>query len=317
MNNLEAGIHQAVARYLPGRSVCAIKDRGEWVRRIVEVTLDGDEVVFFKLHTHEEWFDSTEEERETIDLFHAHGLPAPVLLATDTSRELLPHPYVIQEAVGGARMSEVLRHADEPTSLAIYETVGQLYARMHAVHNDWAGIWADIPNKPHPSAYLYRAEIVEGSGKQAREAGQISRAGYKRAVALWGANLEYLQDHQPALVHYSAFPWTVHLEQEAASAWRVSHLTSLGDILWWDGAWDATCLLYPPFGETTASQRAAFLRGYGPAPERKRCLLYLVLQRLCAVSGCYLAPATPEHHAWAAHALNDFGQLLDEIEAVT
>jgi hypothetical protein len=42
-------IERAVSVHLPGRTLQSIKDRGVWERHIVEVTLDGAEIVFFKI----------------------------------------------------------------------------------------------------------------------------------------------------------------------------------------------------------------------------------------------------------------------------
>ena len=312
--SLEAGIRRAVEAYLPGRTVQSVRDRGTWVRRIVEVRLDEGTTLFFKMHAHDDWFDATKHEAEVVELFQEHNLPAAPILVADDSQEFLPYSYVIQEQVGGRRLGDLLEQVNEAEAQEIYKTLGRLYARMHAVHNAWSGLWVEIPNKPRPSDYLYKAEIVEGSGKQALESGRISPETYERAVALWGVNLPYLQEHQPSLVHYSPFPWSIYLEREG-DGWRVTKLTSLGDVMWWDPAYDVTCLLYPPFMETTPGRQEAFLEGYGERPAQKRVLLYLVLQRLAAAMGSYMAPETPENRRWAEHAFDDLDEILDEIEA--
>jgi hypothetical protein len=62
---------------------------------------------------------------------------------------------------------------------------------------------------------------------------------------------------------------------------------------------------------------AAFLRGYGLEPDRVRILLYLVLQRLCAATGTYMAPQTARNKTWEAHCLDDLETVLDEIEELS
>jgi transposase InsO family protein len=57
-----------------------------------------------------------------------------------------------------------------------------------------------------------------------------------------------------------------------------------------------------------------FSRGYGPEPERKRILLYSVLQRLCAAMGSYYKPKASRNEAWSARALEDLDGVMDEIE---
>ncbi|MDI7275462.1 MAG: aminoglycoside phosphotransferase family protein [Anaerolineae bacterium] len=312
---MESLVRRAIALRLPGRTILAVRDRGEWVRRIFEITLDGDQVVFLKLSTHPEWLETSAHEAEVARILHAHGLPAPQALAVDTSRQILPHPYIVQERVDGTRLGDLLDGVDEADALAIYHTLGRFYRRMHAIHHHRSGVWLEDPEVTFdvsPNDYMYRAEIVEGSGRRALEQGRISERTYERAVALWGEHLGYLKEHQPSLVHMSAFPWTIRLERE--SGWRVTGLSALGDVLWWDPAWDLACMRYPPFMEASAARWEAFLGGYGSDPERKRLLLYAVMQRLSAAMGAYMEPKTERSAAWASTCLADVETFLDEIE---
>ena len=89
MKQLADGIKRAVSVHLPGRSVQRIKDRGVWERHIVEVTLDGSEIVFFKIQP-TDW-NMTGYEQQGVQLFQKHGLPTPRNLAVDVSLEILPH----------------------------------------------------------------------------------------------------------------------------------------------------------------------------------------------------------------------------------
>jgi phosphotransferase family enzyme len=158
--------------------VQAVIDRGWWGARTVEVTLADGEAIILKLGLQGEG-----TEARALAVLRAHGLPAPRILAVDTSQEIMPCSYIIVERVGGARLSDLLDRVDEPDALSIYETLGRLYRKMHAVHNDWSGVWWDIPNKPLPNDYMYRAEIVGGSGKQALEQGRIAQRTYDREEA--------------------------------------------------------------------------------------------------------------------------------------
>jgi hypothetical protein len=112
----------------------------------------------------------------------------------------------------------------------------------------------------------------------------------------------------------SPFLWTIYLER-ANDGWQIAKLTSIGDMMWWDPAYDVACLRYPPFGEMRPAWWDGFRRGYGPVPERKRLLLYAVMQRLCAAMGVYMAPETPSNRAWAETALDDLDGVLDKIDS--
>jgi hypothetical protein len=318
--SLEEQIRKAVAAHLPGRSVKRIEDRGAWVRQIVDVTLDGDEGVLFKISRHHPgWLEGGEGiEQDVANMLEPCGLAVvPAILAVDSSCRILPRPYMVQAKAGGSRLGVLLDGAPHQGA-AIYEVVGRLYAQIHAVPGPRDGLWnGTTPDEPwgEPTGYMYQAEIVEGSGKAALEAGYISRSAYERTVELWKRNLDFLRAHRPSLVHASAFPWTIYLEREG-DTWRIAKLTSVGDFLWWDAAFDVACLRYPPFGTMQASWWTGFLAGYGEEPERKRLLLYAVMQRLCAVMGCYMEPEAPGNPAWRRRAFDDLGAMLDEIESL-
>jgi hypothetical protein len=49
-------------------------------------------------------------------------------------------------------------------------------------------------------------------------------------------------------------------------------------------------------------------------PERKRLLLYAVMQRFCATMGTYWEPKTPRNVAWAAQHLSDVDAFMDAID---
>jgi hypothetical protein len=310
VNDLEEAIRRAVREQLDGRTVKTIKDRGIWERRVVEVTLDGGEIVVFKIQL-TDW-NMTGFEVEAVRLFLEHGLPAPRILAVDVSRDILPHPYLIQEWVGGTRLGTLFDQEDESETERIYEALAGFHRQMHAIHHPRSELLIPIPDSPSPNEYMYRAEIVGGSGTRALEEGRITQATHDRVVALWAENLEYLKDHQPALIASSPFLWTIYLERDG-HGWRVTKLTPMAETLWWDPAYNLAFLQYPPFGQPSDSRWQAFLESYGAEPERKRVLLYLIMQRLCAAMGVYKQPQTDRNAAWAAECLGDLDLIMDEI----
>lgn len=310
MDQMTEAIKRAVSVHLSGRTVQSIKDRGVWERHIVEVMLDGGETVFFKIQT-TDW-DMTGFAALGVQLFEEHGLPTPKILATDVSGEIFPCPYLIQEWRGGTRLGTVLDKADDAEAVRIYAALGRFYGQMHAIHNDRSGLLIPFPGSPPPSEYMYQAEIVGGSSKRALEKGRITQATYDRAVAVWGENLDYLKDHQPALINGSPFLWTIYLDRDD-QGWCVTKISPMAELMWWDRAHNIAFLKYPPFGQVSEARWKAFLRGYGPEPERKRVLLYLVMQRICAAMGIYKEPRNARTEAWAAQCLDDLDSILDEI----
>lgn len=383
-----ATIRQLIERHLPGRAIAEIDDRGTWIHHTFIVEFAGGGSVVVKVEDHPEWGD-VRDLAVVNRVMSENGLPAPEVLAVDDTRTCVPFPYIIEERLGGTSLGELMgwrAAADDyaaPTPAAapaIYHALGHLYRRMHAVHNEVSGLWhPDDYRKSRfpisPNDYMYRAEIVEGSGRTAMETGLISRATYDRAVRVWADNLDYLKDHQPALVHNSAFPWTIYLERvgEGAgavgpddgrgqagtgggwpraaaggggpagnAAWRVTKLTALGDVLWWDADYDLALLRYPPFvtnlGPWAPSSQVGdsylgppvqpdapaspepgwwqtFLDAYGRCPEPKRLYLYAIMQRLCAVIGVYMEPPGYRTEEWAREAIKDVERFVELAEA--
>ena len=161
---LEDNVARAVADLLPGRQVMAVQDGGEWVRRRYLVTLTGGERVVVKLTTHPEWLDAGRQEMEAARLMAAHGLPVASVLAWDPTCRLLPYPFVIQEWRGGQRLGAVLAEMDEAGTPAeergrLYEALGALYARLHAVPGPRSGMWDGTPEHTlpvSPNDYMFR-----------------------------------------------------------------------------------------------------------------------------------------------------------------
>jgi hypothetical protein len=90
----------------------------------------------------------------------------------------------------------------------------------------------------------------------------------------------------------------------------------MAELMWWDPAYNLAFLQYPPFGQVSVSRWETFLHSYGSEPERKRILLYLIMQRLCAAMGIYKEPLNAHNAAWAEGCLDDLDLILDEIERI-
>jgi hypothetical protein len=192
MDPLLASIELAVQAHFPGRSINQLRDR-TWYRRIIEVHLNDGEHVFIKFDADPQNPSSTLKESEVVRLFHAHGLPAPDILAVDTSCKLLPLPYLIQRAYNGAKLVDLIDLANEDELPAIYAAIGQFYHRLHAIHASRSGWFVESADKPYeisPNDYMFQAEMAGGGGKEALEEGRIPEAIYQRALRVWTEHLD-------------------------------------------------------------------------------------------------------------------------------
>jgi hypothetical protein len=312
-------VKEAITKHLPGRTVHKIINKGKWIKHNYQIVLDNGDVIFLKLKVHPEWGD-LKHEVKVVELLNENAISVPRVLAIDYSCSILPYPFLIQEGGEGIRLGMLLEKESEDEIIKIYKALGQFYRKMHSIHFHTSGLWSDNPGEilypVSPNDFMFNAEIVNGSGKKALEEGLISENTYKRAVSLWSRNLSYLKDHQPSLVHVSPFLWSIYLSKKE-NIWYVTKVTALGDIMWWDAAYDLALLQYPPFGNYVSTRWEAFLQEYGSIPERKRVLLYSILHRLCAVMGVYMEPETKGNERWKLECIRGLDALMDEIESIS
>lgn len=317
MDQMLGGIKKAVNKYFPDTKIVSIKDRGVWLKHNFEVILENDDVIFFKIQIHPEW-GNVKHEANVINFFEQHDISVPQLIILDTSCTIIPYPYIIQEKVGGTRLGNLIEQVNKEEQIEIYKVIGRLYRKMHNIKNDKSGLWNDEPRKIlysiSPNDYMFNQEIVNGSGKLALEKEVISKKNYDRIVSIWKVNIDYLKKHEPSLVHVSPFLWNIYLEKKDKK-WMITKLMSLGDVMWWDSAYDIATIQYPPFGNYNNDRWIAFLDGYGIAPDRKRILLYAIMHRLCASMGTYMEPKTEENRIWKENCLKDIDLIIDEIES--
>jgi len=321
MTYSEEAVRRAVRHHLPGREVLEVRHRGLWIRYIYEVFLDGGETVFLKIRPDDRWGDPSEKEAYLSELLREHGLPAPRTLAFDGTGELLDQPFIIQEKVGGRPLShwlEVLGGTEDGRDelARVYEALGRFFRRLHAIgygRSGWIHDWGQVLEL-HPNDFMFKA-VVRENGAEAVRQGRLDPALHRRVAKVFEANLEYLKDHRPSLVS-ATLPWTIHLEKEDGR-WRVTKLTDMHDMLYWDPAENLSGIKYPAYASPDPRNWEAFLAAYGaPEPEEKRLRLYQVMQAITASIGMHYPPPTPANRAWQERCLDDLPALLDLIEAL-
>lgn len=306
-------VKKVIAHHLPGREVIAIEDRGVWIRRNFRITLDPDEIVYLKI---DQSFPASEKEAFICGLLSKHHLPAPPVIAVDTSGALIPAPYILQKHCDGVKLEKLLEQESEAEHKAIYLSLGKFYRSLHDIHHPYSG-WIDGPGRVYnasPNEHQYQ-EVIVKIGQQAVDSGSLSVSDHRRLQRIWAENLEWLKQHQPSLISGS-LPWTVYLSKRDGE-WQVAKLTDLEDLLYWDAAWDVMSIQYPAFGkELKPAVWQAFQEGYGEIPGKKRLRLYLLMQRLDAAMGNYLEPKTPNNQRWRECVWKTFPTLLDEVEGL-
>lgn len=314
--NIYKGINAAVERYLKGKKVKEILDCGEWIRHHYKVTLSNNDIVFFKLITHPEWV-GMKHEYNVVNMLHMNNLPAPKVLAIDDTCKYIPYPFLIQKKIGGKRLGDLLEIVSSQDKINIYRQLGHFYKKLHSVKGKESGLWAegnpmDVMYSLSPNDYMFNVEIVNGSGELAYKSGFITKKLHNEIIKLWSDNMDYLKDHEPSMVHISPFYWNIYLEKK--SHWKITKILSLGDVMWWDAAYDIATLKYPPFGEYNESLWEAFLETYGEEPDEKRMLLYSIMHRLCASMGVYMEPDKYKNNSLKKSLSNDLIEVIDKLK---
>lgn len=318
-NNFESiysKINHAVKKHLNGLRAKSIVDRGEWVRHHYDVTLSNNNSIFFKLITRPEWACGVKHEYNVVDLLVKNGLPAAKILAIDDSCQYIDHPFLIQEKVSGRKLGDLLDIVSTEDKLMIYRELGSFYKKLHSIKGEKSGLWdeenpMEVKYPISPNDYMFNAEIVNGSGKLAYQKGLITKEQYDEIIGLWTENMEYLKNHEPSMVHISAFYWNIYLEEKPE--WEITKILSLGDVMWWDAAYDIATLKYPPFGKFDHSLWNAFLEAYGEEPDEKRILLYSIMHKLCAAMGVYMEPEKYRNKDAKSNLSKELNEIITKL----
>ncbi|SCZ03910.1 phosphotransferase [Alkaliphilus peptidifermentans] len=253
------------------------------------------------------------------ELIKSTGIPQPSIISYSTNLEEYGFLFVLSEYQRGVRMGDAYNLASKGERKQIYSSLGQTYSRIHSIKNDWAGVWDGDPSKKkypvHPAEFYRDAEIYGGSNRYLLENSMITTDIYERICSVWDENLRYLKQRQSSLVHISPFPWSIYMGKRE-KGFTVDRVSALADFMWWDAMSDVAHLLYPPFLNINDEERNAFLKEYKSPLDERAIKLYTLLNRLCAMSGCYLAPLDRIYaKTWIKEEVKTIKEVLDRLEA--
>ena len=298
----------------PDRKIISIKDRRYWLddkrfqeskqrngtgdwrgKRVYTFKLDNEEKYCLKLaDPASEWENDFVSELSAYKLLKNIDVPIPEVIKIDNSHTLINTNYIIVTLLEGTKLSDLWQKTDEDGKKKIYHTLGECYKIINDIKGKKSGLFRSFENlyetryPIHPNDFMFRNEIRGGSGRGSVEEGLLRKKTFEKIVALWKTNINYLKSHVPALVHLSAFCWTISFDIK--SKWKVSKITGLGDMMWWDPGVNLALFRYPPFMEISEKHWDSFLKGYKPSVDIKRVALYGLLVQLQAYMGGYYEP---------------------------
>ena len=288
-----------------------------WIMQSQRIHLTDGRSLLLKVGVNPDWTDTSTilNQVEATELIRLTGIPQPKILSYSANLDEYGFLFILLENKGGVRVCDAYSLASEDERKQIFSSLGQAYSRIHSIKNDWSGVWDGDTSKKkypiHPAEFYRHAEIHSGSNKYLLEKNIITTDIYNRICSVWNENLEYLKQRPSSLVHISPFPWSIYLDKNNV----VSKLTALADFMWWDPMSDIAHLLYPPFLNITEAERNAFVREYKLPLDEKSINLYKLLNRLCAMSGCYLAPVDSTFSkTWINEEVKTIIKILDKLE---
>jgi hypothetical protein len=299
----------------PHEEITQIHERGYWMndedyhrrhaqtgevwrgRRVFTVQLRNGTKYCLKLaNPNDEWEADFTSELTAYKLLSHTNLPIPRVIKVDLTQQLLGTNYIILSHVDGVKLCTLWLQSDEATKHALYRELGRVYRQMHQIKGTRSGLFKTVDDPyavrfpVQPNEYMLDRELRNDSGLKAVQQHVIQESTYHTIIDLWEQHLDYLKDHTPTLIHYSAFCWTIGWAQ-TSSGWEVSRLTGCGDMTWWDPAIDLSLFKYSHFMSVQASHWEAFQEGYGLDVEPQRIALYGLFTKLLAAMGVYREPS--------------------------
>ena len=210
----------------------------------------------------------------------AEGVPTPSILASDDSKTLLPHPYVLMTRLKGQPLCHVASSLSARQLRDIYCQMGTLLAKVHGITFGAFGYITTQVVSAHPTNETYiRAQFRK---KLAEFDAYGGAATLRRAVEVYvEAHSEMLIDAStPVLCHNDYHEGNVLVAEEEAN-WRVTGIIDVDNAMAADPLFDIAKTDYYAIRAQEA-KREGLLTGYGQLPVhwRERVQLYKLYHAL-------------------------------------
>ncbi len=297
-----------VAETFPGRSLTAYRELTEgFYNAAYQIELDDGRRCVLKvappdtLRVLRYERDIMAAEAAALRLAAAHtAMPVPEVYALDTSRRVLPSPYMLMAFLPGQPLHR-LRPALGPEAQAtIDQTLGRSMAQLHAIGGAAFGPLAhpSPPGLPWRQVFLGLLGDVLADGGEAGVALPLAHGAILARAEAWAGALDALRE--PRLVHWDLWDGNVLVEPESG---RVSGIIDFERALWADP------LMEFQFREFAAGD--AFAAGYGrdllssPEAHRRRTLYNLYLYLIMVIECTYRRYPSDDQERWARERLDE------------
>lgn len=308
---LDAGIKSTVSH---------IEEPHVWIMQSYRVHLADGRCLLLKIGINPDWTDSSTilNHVRATQLIRSTGIKQPKILSFSEHEDEYGFMYILSETQRGTRFCDAYKGASNYERKQLYKSVGQAYSQIHSIKNEWAGVWDGNPSKKkypiHPCDFYRDAEIYGGSAKYLHENGIINTDLFRRICLAWDENILYLKQRPSSLIHVSPFPWSIYVIKKE-DGYSVRGFSAIGDFMWWDPMSDVAHLIYPPFLNITNEEQNSFINEYNIPLDKRAINLYTILNRVCAMSGCYLAPVESNYaKTWIQEEIKLLNMTLNKLE---
>lgn len=226
------------------------------------------------------------------------SMPVPEVYAFDTTRRLLPSPYMLMAYLPGQPLHRLRPTLSPEAQAAIDRTLGGYMAQLHAIGGAGFGPLAHpaSPKQPWRQVFLGLLRDVLADGRVVGVPLPLAPEailGRARAVA---DALDHVR--RPTLVHWDLWDGNVFVEPETG---RISGVIDFERALWADPLME--------FQFREFAMGAAFGAGYGrnlldsPAAHQRRILYNLYLYLIMVIECRYRRYPTDDQERWARERL--------------
>ncbi|GAB4201549.1 MAG: aminoglycoside phosphotransferase family protein [Roseiflexaceae bacterium] len=228
------------------------------------------------------------------------AMPVPKVYAFDTSRQLLPCPYMLMAYLPGESLHRLRPSLAPEVQDAIDQTLGGYMAQLHAIRGSSFGLLADPAPPSHPwrQVFLGLLRDVLADGRDARVQLPLTPKAILARAESWADALNAVRE--PRLVHWDLWDGNVFVEPATN---RVSGVIDFERALWADPLME--------FQFREFSMGRAFTAGYGcdlldsPEAHRRRTLYNLYLYLIMVIECTYRQYPNNDQERWARERLDE------------
>lgn len=215
-------------------------------------------------------------EKVAYDCLREQGIPAPRVIALDTSKTLVPQDYMVMSKIEGQAVIDRWPDLTSAQREQVAYEAGRYLAMMHEITFQGHGQLRQLPPDRFPTWYDYVVDYLTHYGNEGVEQGIFSTRLRDTILATFERNKLLLSSVTPArLVH-----WDYHFENIMEQDGHVSGILDFEWALSGDPNYDFK--VRQQWEETCPGSREALYRGYTdrralPPDHETRVALYCVM----------------------------------------